>query len=350
MFGLHDHYNLTIATCIKLVVSVIHADRESSRPVILFVQSHLTPILRATLLIVLLSGALRPANAEELAARYIEGFGGVPLNVIEAGSPGLPTIIFIHGLGQSHQSWQLQLESSLAEEFHLVVYDLRGHGNSGKPWHAEDHAAPETWSGDLERVIDATAEDRPLIVSWSYGTWVAIDYLSTHDPESIRGLVMIGALGGLAPMTSSGRPGDAEKGQRIRAGTRSNLLEENFTAGDEIVKFFMRKPIADEVWARNNGAANALLPPYARPLISQRSFDHSSQVSRILMPTLIMMGSEDPQIKADDALVLIKKLPLASMSVFEGSGHLPFAEDSNRFNAELKAFSKRVFQEEPPID
>lgn len=286
------------------------------------------------------------AGSSDLRTRYIEGVGGVPLNVVEAGDPSKPTLIFIHGLGQSHLSWKMQLKSSLAEDFHLVAYDLRGHGNSGKPWRVEDYAAPTTWAGDLERVVRATTENgEPLLVAWSYGTWVAIDYLSTSAPESVSGLVLIGALGGLAPTTMTGRPGDAETGKRIRAGTSSGLLSDNFAAGDDIVTFFLRKPVLDETWAHNNGAANALLPPYARPLILQRSFDHAAQVSTVRMPTLLLLGSEDPQVTEADARALRALLPDASVSVFEGSGHLPFAEDAERFNNELKTFAARAFQE-----
>ena len=282
------------------------------------------------------------AESNNLRTRLIEGVGGVPINVVEAGDPALPAIILIHGLGQSHLSWKMQLRSSLVDDFHLIAYDLRGHGNSGKPWRAEDYAAPTSWAGDLERVREATGANKPVLVAWSYGTWVAVDYLATRDPGAASGLVLIGALGGLGPTTVTSRPGDSEMGQRIRAGTTSGLLSNNFAAGADIMKFFLRGEVDDSIWLRDTGAANALLPPYARPLITQRSFDHSGALQRIDMPTLIAVGSEDPQVTPEDARSLAEHLPSAEVSVYAGSGHLLFAEDYQRFNAELRAFAKRT--------
>jgi pimeloyl-ACP methyl ester carboxylesterase len=280
-----------------------------------------------------------------LRTRYVEGLGGVPLNVVEAGDPRHRTLIFIHGLGQSHLSWAPQLQSALATEFHLVAYDLRGHGNSGKPWRSEDYAAPATWAGDLERVIRATGARRPLLVSWSYGTWVAIDYLEVHPATGIAGLVMIGALGGLAPMIPPAGPAQTARGKGISERTRSGWLDDNFEAGDEIARFFMRRE-ADATWTRRTAAANALLSPYVRPLISQRSFDHTREIPRVTVPTWLVLGSEDPQAGPASATPLVGRLPDVSLSVFDGSGHLPFAEDPVRFNRELAAFARRAFDKE----
>jgi pimeloyl-ACP methyl ester carboxylesterase len=280
-----------------------------------------------------------------LRTRYVDGLGGVPLNVVEAGDPQHRTLIFIHGLGQSHLSWAAQLQSTLATEFHLVAYDLRGHGNSGKPWRSEDYAAPATWAGDLERVMRATGARRPLLVSWSYGTWVAIDYLETHPATSIAGLVMIGALGGLVPMIPPAGPSQAERGRAISARTRSGWLDDNFEAGDEIARFFMRRE-ADAAWTRRTAAGNALLSPYVRPLISQRSFDHTRELPRVTVPTWLVLGSEDPQAGPASATALMGRVPQVSLSIFDGSGHLPFAEDPVRFNRELAAFARRAFDDE----
>lgn len=283
------------------------------------------------------------AASDDIRTQLIAGHGNVPLNVVEAGSPEHRPIIFIHGLGQSHLSWMQQFDSDLAENFHLIAYDLRGHGNSGKPWLAEDYAAPETWAQDLKHVMRATAAENPLIVAWSYGTWVAVDYLAAGGTAPIAGLVMVAGLGGLSEMTATASEADAERGKRISARRQSGLLSENFAAGDEIMRFFLRGEVTDERWMRDSAAANALLPPYARTLILQRSFDHSDQVPRVDMPTLLVVGSEDLMLTPDDANALSGRLPEASVSVFKGSGHLPFAESPTRFNAELAVFANRVF-------
>jgi len=100
---------------------------------------------------------------------------------------------------------------------------------------------------------------------------------------------------------------------------------------------------ADAAWTRRTAAANALLSPYVRPLIRQRSFDHTREIPRVTVPTWLVLGSEDPQAAPASATPLLGRLPDVSLSVFDGSGHLPFAEDPVRFNRELAAFARRAF-------
>jgi len=58
---------------------------------------------------------------------------GVSIAVQDWGNPAGPEILFIHGFSQASLSWARQTSSELAKEFHIVTYDLRGHGNSDKP-------------------------------------------------------------------------------------------------------------------------------------------------------------------------------------------------------------------------
>jgi predicted alpha/beta hydrolase len=58
---------------------------------------------------------------------------GLTISAQEWGNTTGPEILFIHGFSQSYMSWMRQFNSDLAKEFHIVTYDLRGHGNSDKP-------------------------------------------------------------------------------------------------------------------------------------------------------------------------------------------------------------------------
>ena len=49
------------------------------------------------------------------------------LSAQEWGDAGGPEIVLIHGLGQSHLSWERQYEGALAKGFRILTYDLRGH-------------------------------------------------------------------------------------------------------------------------------------------------------------------------------------------------------------------------------
>src|SRR4051812_12355832 len=76
--------------------------------------------------------------APKFRAYSVKTPDGLTIAAQEWGNPNGPEIVFIHGFSQSHLSWIKQVTNSdLAKEFHMVTYDLRGHGNSDKPFEPE---------------------------------------------------------------------------------------------------------------------------------------------------------------------------------------------------------------------
>src|SRR6266404_3176414 len=71
---------------------------------------------------------------------------GLNLSVQTYGDVGNDEILLIHGFGQSRLSWSKQTSSSLTEQYRVVTFDLRGHGNSDKPDHAAAYASGEQWA------------------------------------------------------------------------------------------------------------------------------------------------------------------------------------------------------------
>ena len=50
-----------------------------------------------------------------------------------------PPLLLLHGYPQTHAIWH-KIAPKLAEKFTVVVTDLRGYGESGKPESNEEHA------------------------------------------------------------------------------------------------------------------------------------------------------------------------------------------------------------------
>jgi pimeloyl-ACP methyl ester carboxylesterase len=110
--------------------------------------------------------------AQTRTIHTVQGGGGLRLHVREWGKADGPPILFIHGLSQSHLCWAKQYQSSLAEEFRLVAYDLRGHGMSEAPLEPEHYSDGALWADDVAAIIDQLRLDRPVVVGWSYGGFV----------------------------------------------------------------------------------------------------------------------------------------------------------------------------------
>jgi pimeloyl-ACP methyl ester carboxylesterase len=143
--------------------------------------------------------APRAARAAEpaLEFRTVAGAQGVPLNVVTTGDRAGRPVVFVHGIGQSYVAFENQLRSSLRRSLFLVAFDLRGHGNSGKPWNPDAYSDRAIWAADLDSVIRGLELREPLLVGWSYGTLVVLDYVRVHGTPGIGGIVLTGAYGGL---------------------------------------------------------------------------------------------------------------------------------------------------------
>lgn len=112
---------------------------------------------------------------------WVRGGGGLRLHVREWGREDGPPILFLHGWSQNHLCWLKQFGSSLAGEFRLVAFDLRGHGMSEAPLEQEHYTDDKLWADDVAAVIDGLDLDRPVLVGWSYGPFLICDYVRHMD-------------------------------------------------------------------------------------------------------------------------------------------------------------------------
>lgn len=292
-------------------------------------------MIRSALMASALCFCLSPA-AQGLEYQVIDGAGALPLQVVEAGPKDAPGILLIHGATLSSDSWRQQLESSLAERWHLVAFDLRGHGNSGKSWQSADYQDSQIWADDVAAVIAATGLERPVVVAWSYGGHVTMDFLRHYPPEGLAGVVFIGSTGGMLPFP----PPDPETAKDF---VRLGKLAMSPDAGDRMeaargfVSGMAATPLDPETLDREVGAVLAVTP-YVRKAMMGRALDNSDLLGRLTMPVLFIVGDRERTASPEGVNSLVAQLPDARMSLYENTGHMPFIERQEQFNGELAAF------------
>jgi pimeloyl-ACP methyl ester carboxylesterase len=137
---------------------------------------------------------------------------GVELNVATLGAAERPAVVFEHGIRDVAASL-LAVAEALAERFHVVLPDLRGHGDSGKP----GNYALWQFSYDLHRVVTELGLVRPAIVGHSLGGQIAAHYAALF-PEVVSKLAIVEGLG--PPLRPSDV--DAVAGRQME---RQRLLE-----------------------------------------------------------------------------------------------------------------------------
>jgi len=274
-----------------------------------------------------------PAVAQEkkYKAVSVKTPDGLTISAQDWGNPNGPEILFIHGFSQSHLSWIKQVTNAdLAREFHMVTYDLRGHGNSDKPFEPERYKNAKAWGDEVQAVMDATGLKRPVLVGWSYGGRVMADYLTTHGTAKLAGLNYVDAgqkgdpafvgpnLANLAPMTSED-------------------LATNIAATRVFLHgCFSRQPTDEEY--ETMLAFNMMVPPKVRIGLSNRPLEVDDMLRSLRLPVLVTHGADDKNSNLIAAEYTAKMIQGAKLSVYQGIGHSPFFEDAPRFNAELAAF------------
>jgi pimeloyl-ACP methyl ester carboxylesterase len=291
--------------------------------------SHLAGVCIAAFVAVLATGSL--AQEHKFKAVSVKTPDGLVISAQDWGNPNGPEILFIHGFSQSHLSWIKQVTNSeLAKEFHMVSYDLRGHGNSDKPVEPERYKTSKYWADEVQAVMDQTGLKRPVLVGWSYAGRVMADYLVVHGPAKLAGLNYVDA----------GQKADpAFVGPNLRnlPLMASEDLAVNIAATRDFLHgCFSIQPTQAEY--ETMLAFNMMVPPKVRLGLSNRPLNVDDMLKSLKLPVLVTHGAEDKNSNLIAAEYTAKMIPGAKLSVYQGIGHSPFFEDAPRFNSELAAF------------
>ncbi|MBY8879186.1 SDR family oxidoreductase [Actinacidiphila acidipaludis] len=116
--------------------------------------------------------------------RFVDGSGGVRLCVAEYGDAALPTVVLLHGYPDSKEVWS-EVARRLAGRFHVVLYDVRGHGRSSAPEPLRGGFTLEKLTEDFLAVAAAVSPDRPVhLVGHDWGSvqgWEFATVTATRD-------------------------------------------------------------------------------------------------------------------------------------------------------------------------
>ncbi|MEV8317932.1 SDR family oxidoreductase [Streptomyces sp. NPDC059900] len=109
--------------------------------------------------------------------------GGVELCVAELGDPTQPTVLLVHGYPDSKEVWS-QVAERLVDRFHVVLYDVRGHGRSTAPQPLRGGFTLEKLTDDFMAVADAVSPDKPVhLVGHDWGSVQAWEFVTVKRTE-----------------------------------------------------------------------------------------------------------------------------------------------------------------------
>jgi pimeloyl-ACP methyl ester carboxylesterase len=257
-----------------------------------------------------------------------------------------PALLFIHGIGDSSDSWRPVL-SQLAESHTVIAPDLLGHGRSEKPRADYSVAAYANGMRDLLSVLEI---DRVTVVGHSLGGGVAAQF-AYQFPDRCERLVLVGSGGvgrSVSPLLRLATVPGAEllmplfglPPVKVISRVAAGLLRQFDTSlgrdAEEVLAVFDALP--------DTSARRAIL----RTLRS--GVDWRGQVITMLdraylaegIPTLLIWGRRDAIIPLGHGRLAHAAMPGSELEIFDDAGHFPHHSDPQRFTEIVLDFIRRT--------
>src|SRR5688572_24269588 len=267
----------------------------------------------------------------------VVGGGGTRLHVVETGNPQGPAILFIHGFSQCGRCWSRQLQSDLAHQHRLGAMDLRGHGLSDKPRDA--YADSKLWADDVRAVLQSLQLEQAILVGWSYGPLVILDYIRHYGEDAIGGVNFVGGVSKLGSdeATSVLTP----EFLALVPGFFADDVEECVRSLQSLLRMcFVAEPSAEDFYLMLGYSVS--VPPYVRRALFSRAFDNDDLLPTIRKPVLITHSSSETIVRPAAVDEHLAAMPDAQVHWTRDAGHAPFFDEADAFNRRLRQFAAHV--------
>lgn len=251
----------------------------------------------------------------------------------EWGNDRGPAVVLIHGWLFSRSVFQRQLDGELADRCRLVAYDLRGHGESGKPESLAAYSDGHLWAADLNGVLAAVGMPRAVLAGWSLGGRVAAHYVFVKGPERVSGINLISARV-LQPSGASIKRDSSGPEMTSAAPVESASATARFIRNCTLAPV---SPSEERSFLEDAMA----VPPVARLGASAWHMEYDRFFDLLDLPVLVTHGDSDALTLPAAAENIAQRLR-GKLSIYANCGHMPFWEDARRFNHELAEFAEQT--------
>lgn len=229
------------------------------------------------------------------------------LNVTEYRSPKKPreTIVFIHGLGNSAESWR-SVAGKLPEDVRIIAVDMLGFGESPRPkWVRYDIAVQA--KAIAHTLLRIKLLQRPIVVGHSMGSLAAIE-LARRFPLVLNRLVLCSP-----PLYKS--TADEWAGRETVLKEFYKLVTKHPDELEKIAPLAKKLGITTDVFDIKGEKAEVFVAALESSIINQSSLD---DVRKLRLPITILYGALDPvvigsylkQLAGAKENVVVKQLPV----------------------------------------
>ena len=242
-------------------------------------------------------------------------------------------VVLIHGYPFNRSLWDEQV-NALTNSYRVIVPDLRGFGDSDA---SAETSTMNRMAQDVARLLDHLEISQAVIGGLSMGGYVALAFYKQF-PSRVRALVLADTRA--QADTEEGKQARAQQAEKALAegmgGIADAMLPKLLTPDTVSKRPEVVKRVRDMMLkTKPDGAAAALHGMAERD-------DQTQLLSQITVPTLILVGSEDPITPVADSEKMNHGVAGSRLVVLEKASHVSNIEQAEQFNKELERFLRQL--------
>lgn len=277
---------------------------------------------------------------------------GVDLSADVYGNPGDPTVVLLHGGGQTRHSWGSAAAAFADAGYYAASVDLRGHGDSD--WSPAGEYGIDEFAGDVAALADQfrTEHGPPAFVGASLGGLSIMVAIGASAPERQVELASSVVLVDIAPRV------EAEGRQRIRAFMVAGLrgFDTIEDAADSVSAFIPHRPRPTDLSGlrknlRQRGDGRWYWHWDPRWMSNQTGVDGQPGLvaherlrlaaAGLAVPTLLVRGRMSDIVSEESVRELRELVPGVEVVDIAAAGHMVAGDRNDVFNDAVIAFVRR---------
>ena len=278
---------------------------------------------------------------QHIEPRIFTGVNGNRLVADAGGNPAAPSILLLHGGGQTRHSWgNAQLEL-IEAGYYVVSVDARGHGESD--WVAAGDYSLANQVGDVHAIVCAMG-GKPALVGASMGGVSSLVACGAY-PDLASALVLVDITARLQP------EGVAHIHRFMTANPDGFATIEE--AGDAVAAYTPNRPrprnldgLRKNLRLRANGRWYWHWDP--QTLAGDRNAKLSNMTDRMLaaadrikIPTMLVRGKQSDVVSAEGVAELRERIAQLEFVDIDGAGHMIAGDRNDAFNSAVFDFLAR---------
>jgi pimeloyl-ACP methyl ester carboxylesterase len=247
--------------------------------------------------------------------------------------------LFLHGSGQTRQSWGRALEEAARRGYRALSLDLRGHGDSD--WSPDGQYTLDRFAADVRQAIEHTGGE-PIVVGASLGGIIGL-LIAASPPPPLRALVLVD----IAPRVEM----SGAKEVTAFMDSAPNGFDSLEQAADAVAAYLPHRPRPKDTSGlqRNLRLRNGRYYWHWDPALLQmgRNADFNGpnpleKAARALkIPTLLIRGGRSRVVSETGVREFLEMTPHAEFVDISNADHMVAGDANDAFNEAVFAFADK---------